>query len=214
MQPVNCVPEHRLLRRRLAGANLYLVGMMGSGKSSVGRILARQLGYRWLDADQVLEASAGRTIPSLFAQEGEEGFRVAETAVLQQTSQWHSCVVSTGGGAVIRPANWGIMRQGVVVWLAAAAELLLKRLGQDPTPRPLLQCPDPVQRLQQLLTARESLYTQADVRVMQTETMTSEVVAAAVLDMLQTRLHGNPGARSELGDNGVPASEKGGRREE
>ena len=192
MQPVNCVPEHHLLRRRLAGANLYLVGMPGSGKSSVGGILARKLAYHWLDADQVLEASAGRTIPSLFAQEGEEGFRVAETAVLRQMGQWHSCVVSTGGGAVIRPANWGIMRQGVVVWLAAAAELLLKRLGQDPTPRPLLQCPDPVQRLQQLLAVRESLYAQADVRVMQTETMTSEAVAAAVLEVLPTALQAPP----------------------
>ena len=179
---------HHLLRQRLAGANLYLVGMMGSGKSSVGRILAQVLGYRWLDADQVLETAAGRTIPALFAQEGEEGFRVVETAVLRQMGQWHSCVVSTGGGVVIRPANWGIMGQGVVVWLAASAQLLLKRLRQDPTPRPLLHCPDPARRLTELLAARESLYAQADVRILQTETMTSEAVAAAVLEALAANL--------------------------
>ena len=192
MEPMNCVPKDRPLRQRLAGTNLYLVGMMGSGKSSVGRILARQLGYRWLDADQVLEAAAGRTIPTLFAQEGEEGFRAMETAVLRQMGQWHSCVVSTGGGVVIRPANWGIMRQGVVVWLAAAADLLLKRLRQDPTPRPLLQCPDPARRLTELLAARESLYAQADVRIVQTGTMTSEAVAAAVVEALTTSLRPRP----------------------
>ena len=182
------VPESPPLRQRLAGANVYLVGMMGSGKSSVGRILARKLAYRWLDADQVLEAAAGRAIPTLFAQEGEGGFRVMETAVLGQIGQWHSCVVSTGGGVVIRPANWGVMRQGVVIWLAAAAEVLVERLRQDSTPRPLLQCADPVRRLQQLLAAREPLYAQADARVVQTGTMTAEAVAAAVLEALSTAL--------------------------
>ncbi|HBP53332.1 MAG TPA: shikimate kinase [Synechococcus sp. UBA8638] len=185
---MNCAPEYRPLRQQLAGANLYLVGMMGCGKSSAGKILARKLGYRWLDADQVLETAAGRTIPTLFAQEGEEGFRAMETDVLGQIGQWHSCVVSTGGGVVIRPANWGIMRQGVVVWLAASAELLLERLRQDPTPRPLLQCPDPARRLKHLLAARESLYAQADARIVQTEAMTSEAVAAAVLEALTMAL--------------------------
>ncbi|MCY4235077.1 MAG: shikimate kinase, partial [Cyanobacteria bacterium MAG CAR2_bin_4] len=171
---MNCAPEYGPIRRQLAGANVYLVGMMGCGKSSTGKVLARKLGYRWLDTDQVLETTAGRTIPALFAQEGEEGFRAMETDVLRQIGQWHSCVVSTGGGVVIRPANWGIMHQGVVVWLAAAAELLLKRLGQDPTPRPLLRCPDPARRLKDLLAARDPLYAQADVRIVQTGTMTSE----------------------------------------
>ena len=185
---MNCAPKYRPLRRRLAGANLYLVGMMGCGKSSTGKVLARKLGYRWLDADQVLETAAGRPIPALFAQEGEEGFREMETDVLRQIGQWHSCVVSTGGGVVIRPANWGIMRQGVVVRLAAAADLLLKRLRQDPTPRPLLQCPDPVRRLEDLLAVREPLYAQADMRIVQTGTMTSEAVAAAVLTALAMSL--------------------------
>ena len=185
---MNCAPQYRHLRQRLAGANIYLVGMMGSGKSSVGRTLAQLLSYRWLDADQVLETATGCTIPTLFAQENEEGFRSMETAVLQQIGQWHSCVVSTGGGVVIRPANWGVMRQGVVIWLAAPEELLLKRLRQDPTPRPLLQCADPVQRLKELLAARESLYAQADVRIVQTETMTTEVVAAALLEDLANSL--------------------------
>jgi len=189
---MNCAPEYRPLRQQLAGANLYLVGMMGCGKSSTGKVLARKLGYRWLDADQVLETAAGRTIPALFAQEGEEGFRAMETDVLRQIGQWHSCVVSTGGGVVIRPANWGVMRQGVVVWLAAAAELLLKRLRQDPVPRPLLRCPDPARRLKDLLAARESLYAQADMRIVQTGTMPCETVSAAVLEALTMALQAPP----------------------
>ena len=187
---MNCVPQYRPLRQRLSGANLYLVGMMGSGKSSVGKTMAQRLGYGWLDADQVLEAATGRTISTLFVQEGEEGFRAMETTVLHQMGQWHSCVVSTGGGVVIRPANWGVMRQGVVIWLAATTELLLQRLRQDPTPRPLLQCPEPARRLQELLAAREPLYAQADVQIVQTGTMTSEAVAAAVLEALTTSLGG------------------------
>ncbi len=201
---MNRARNYRPLRQRLAGANLYLVGMMGSGKSSAGRIMARLLGYRWLDADQVLETAAGRTIPTLFAQEGEEGFRTMETAVLRQVGQWHSCVVSTGGGVVVRPGNWRIMRQGVIIWLTASAELLLKRLRQDPTPRPLLQCADPAQRLRELLAARESFYAQADVRITQTETMTSEAVAAAVLDALPMALqapsHGDKGPSTDQCD--------------
>lgn len=189
---MNRVPKHRLLRQQLAGANVYLVGMMGSGKSRVGRILAQLLSYHWLDADQVLEAATGCGIPTLFAQEGEEGFRAAETAVLRQIGQWHSCVVSTGGGVVIRPANWGVMHQGVVIWLAASRDLLLKRLRQDPTPRPLLQCPDPAQRLTALLAVREPLYAQADVRIVQTGTMTAEGVADAVLTALPKRLQALP----------------------
>ncbi len=185
---MDCVPQYGALRQQLAGANLYLVGMMGCGKSRVGQILAQLLGYRWLDADQVLETVTGRRISTLFAQEGEEGFRRLETAVLGQIGQWHSSVVSTGGGAVIRPANWGVMHQGVVIWLAAPGELLLKRLQQDSTPRPLLQVPNPAQRLQELLAARERFYAQADMSIMQTETMTPEAVAAALLEALPTHV--------------------------
>ena len=116
--------SHASLARRLEGLNLYLVGMMGTGKSAVGRPLAEALGYRFIDADTVLEQAAGRTIPDIFASDGETGFRALETAVLGQISSWHSLVVATGGGVVTRPENWGHLHQGVVVWLDAPAELL------------------------------------------------------------------------------------------
>ena len=180
------------LPRRLQGINLYLVGMMGTGKSSVGRPLAEALGYRFLDADQVLEQAAGRPIPEIFETEGEAGFRELESAVLDQIAGWHSLVVATGGGVVTRPLNWGHLRQGVVIWLDAPASLLLSRLQADPTPRPLLAAADPEGRLTALLEARLPLYAQADLRVEQQPGDDPAAVAARVLDALPTILRDGP----------------------
>jgi shikimate kinase len=180
--------EHPELARRLQGLNLYLVGMMGSGKSAVGRPLAEALGYRFIDADQVLEGAAGRPIPEIFAADGEEGFRQLETSVLDQISGWHSLVVATGGGVVTRPQNWGHMHQGVVVWLDAPESLLLRRLSQDPTPRPLMAAADPAERLTALLAVRRPLYAQADLRITQKDGDSPESVAALILQELPTIL--------------------------
>lgn len=171
------------LARRLKGLNLYLVGMMGAGKSAVGRPLARALGYRFIDADTSLEQAAGCTIPEIFAEAGEEGFRALESAVLDQLAGWHSLVVATGGGVVTRPVNWGHLRQGVVIWLDAPEAVLLARLRADPTPRPLLADPDPAGRLSQLLAERRPLYAQADLHIGQ-GMESPEGVAAQVLEAL------------------------------
>jgi shikimate kinase len=175
------------LVRRLRGLNLYLVGMMGAGKSAVGRPLARALGYRFIDADAAVERSAGRTIPQIFAADGEEGFRALETAVLDQLAQWHSLVVATGGGVVTRPVNWGHLRQGVVIWLDAPEGVLLQRLRADATPRPLLADPDPAGRLRDLLERRRPLYAQADLHVSQA-TESPEGVASRVVEALPALL--------------------------
>lgn len=175
------------LVRRLCGLNLYLVGMMGAGKSAVGRPLARALGYRFIDADDALERSAGRTIPQIFASDGEEGFRALETAVLNELAQWHSLVVATGGGVVTRPVNWGHLHQGVVIWLDAPEAVLLQRLRADPTPRPLLADPDPQDRLRHLLELRRPLYAQADLHLSQ-GLESPEGVAHRVLEALPSLL--------------------------
>ncbi|MFM8258923.1 MAG: shikimate kinase [Vulcanococcus sp.] len=175
------------LRQRLEGLNLYLVGMMGSGKSTAGRALASQLGYRFLDADHSLEQVAGRSIADIFASEGEAGFRQLESAVLNQIASWHSLVVATGGGVVTRPENWGQMRQGVVIWLDAPDALLLQRLSADPTPRPLLAAEDPAARLAALMAQRRPLYAQADLHIVQ-QAGTPEQVARQVLEALPTIL--------------------------
>jgi shikimate kinase len=171
------------LRQRLEGLNLYLVGMMGSGKSTAGRHLAEALGYRFIDADSTLEQAAGRSIPELFASDGEAGFRELEAAVLNQIASWHSLVVATGGGVVTRPQNWGQLRQGVVIWLDAPEELLLQRLAADPTPRPLMASTDPGERLAQLLAQRRPLYAQADLHILQ-DGRGPEAVAQQVIEAL------------------------------
>ncbi|MEB3307707.1 MAG: shikimate kinase [Cyanobacteriota bacterium] len=158
-------PTHGQLAGRLEGMNLYLVGMMGAGKSAAGRPLADALGYRFVDVDTALEQVAGQSIEEIFNHEGEAAFRALETAVLAQITGWHSLVVATGGGAVTRPENWGHLRQGLVVWLDAEPALLLQRLNADPTPRPLLRSEDRDARLQALLEQRRPLYAQADLRV-------------------------------------------------
>ena len=195
-EPAVTAPTHAELARRLEGLNLYLIGMMGTGKSAVGRPLAEALGYRFIDADTVLEQAAGRTIPEIFASDGEAGFRALETAVLGQISGWHSLVVATGGGVVTRPENWGHMHQGVVVWLEAPGELLLQRLRADPTPRPLLQTPDPAARLEALLAARAPLYAQADLTVRQSGEP-PEAVAAQVLAGLPALIKERPTAPAQ-----------------
>jgi shikimate kinase len=192
-EPTVTAPSHTALARRLEGLNIYLVGMMGTGKSAVGRPLAEALGYRFIDADAVLEQAAGRTIPEIFASDGEAGFRALETAVLGQISGWHSLVVATGGGVVTRPENWGHMHQGVVVWLDAPAELLLQRLGADPTPRPLMQAADPAARLETLLAERRPLYAQADLTILQAGEP-PEAVAAQVLAGLPALIKERPTA--------------------
>ena len=174
---------HAALRQRLEGLNLYLVGMMGSGKSTAGRHLADLLGYRFLDADTSIEQVAGRSIPDLFASEGESGFRALEAAVLNQIASWHSLVVATGGGVVTRPENWGQLHQGVVIWLDAPDALLLERLSSDPTPRPLLQADDPAARLATLLAERRPLYAQADLHIRQ-DGRPADQVASQILEAL------------------------------
>jgi shikimate kinase len=186
-------PSHADLASRLAGINVYLVGMMGAGKSAVGRPLAEALGYRFLDADTALEQAAGRSIPTVFAEDGEEGFRTLETAVLDGIAGFHSLVVATGGGVVTRPVNWGHLQQGVVVWLDAPEALLLERLRADPTPRPLLDDPDPAARLAVLLASRRPLYAQADLHVSQSDGP-PEAVARQVLEALPGILRERPSA--------------------
>ena len=153
------------LQAALRGTSIYLVGMMGAGKTTVGRELANQLGYRFLDTDTSIEAIAKTTIPDIFAQQGETAFRDLESQVLQELSQYPRMVIATGGGIVVRQTNWRDLRNGIVVWLDVPAAILVDRLKADETPRPLLQTDDPVATLNDLLEQRRSRYALADVCV-------------------------------------------------
>ena len=171
------------LKQRLGGRSLYLVGMMGSGKTSTGRPLAERLGYGFVDADAVIEQAAGCSIPEIFERDGEAGFRKLESQVLSAISQRHSLVVATGGGVVTQQENWGLLHSGIVIWLDVVPDQLLQRLKADSTVRPLLQTDDPEAALNALLNERRSLYAEADLTVVINEE-TPETVADGILQLL------------------------------
>lgn len=149
---------------RLQGLSVYLIGMMGSGKSSVGKILARELGYRFFDTDDLIERVAGESVSSIFACQGEPAFRDLETQVLSQLAGCIRSAIATGGGIVLARKNWSYLHQGLTIWLDAPPEVLLERLRYDRS-RPLLQAPDPAAKLTELLAQRRPLYARADLRV-------------------------------------------------
>ena len=175
------------LKQRLAGRSLYLVGMMGSGKTSTGRPLAERLGYGFVDADAVIEQAAGCSIPDIFDRDGEAGFRSLESQVLNAISQRHSLVVATGGGVVTQPENWGMLHSGIVIWLDVVPDQLLQRLNADSTVRPLLQTNDPEAALNALLNERRPLYAEADLTVVINDE-TPEAVADGILQLVPSLL--------------------------
>ena len=175
------------LKQRLGGRSLYLVGMMGSGKTSTGRPLAERLGYGFVDADAVIEQAAGCGIPEIFDRDGEAGFRSLESQVLSAISQRHSLVVATGGGVVTQPENWGLLHSGIVIWLDVVPDQLLQRLNADRTVRPLLQTADPEAAVNALLNERRPLYAEADLTVVINEE-TPETVADGILQLLPSLL--------------------------
>ena len=175
------------LKQRLSGRSLYLVGMMGSGKTSTGRPLAERMGYGFVDADAVIEQAAGCSIPEIFERDGEAGFRSLESQVLNAISQRHSLVVATGGGVVTQPENWGVLHSGIVIWLDVVPDQLMQRLKADSTVRPLLQTADPEADLKALLNKRKPLYAEADLTVVINDE-TPDAVADGILQLLPSLL--------------------------
>jgi shikimate kinase len=153
------------LQEQLKGINIYLIGMMGAGKTTVGQLLAKQLGYRFIDTDDLISKATHQSISDIFATEGEEAFRDIESQVLSQLCAYKKFVIATGGGIILKQMNWSYLRHGIIIWLNVPVEELLNRLKEDTT-RPLLQHPDPLQQLQTLLEKRKSLYAQADLEIM------------------------------------------------
>lgn len=139
-------------------ARLILIGMMGSGKSTIGQLLAHHLGARFVDCDRVLEERSGVSVATIFELEGEAGFRKREAALIDELTQEDRLILATGGGAVLSEQNRRHMHErGLVVYLEATLEELLRRLKSDRS-RPLLNGEDRTQRVAQLLAARAPLY--------------------------------------------------------
>jgi shikimate kinase len=146
--------------------SIFLVGLMGAGKSTIGRHLAKSLGLEFVDSDHEIERRTGASIPLIFDVEGEAGFRQREKKIIDELSQRTGIVLATGGGVVLDPDNRACLRErGTVIYLYATAEQLLVRTSKDRN-RPLLQTADPRGRLQELLSSRDTLYREvADVVV-------------------------------------------------
>jgi shikimate kinase/3-dehydroquinate synthase len=161
-------------------AHLYLVGNMGSGKTTIGEQVAQRLGMSFTDLDRDIEGMTGQTVAELFAQRGEEAFRQLEREALARTIILMDTVVATGGGVVLREENRALMRRkGWVIYLRASPETLWQRL-QHATDRPLLRTESPSETLQAIAQAREPLYQEAD-WVIDTDALAPEEVADAIV---------------------------------
>lgn len=164
--------------------NIFLVGLMGAGKSTVGRQLGKSLKKDFVDCDKAIEERTGVNISLIFELEGEEGFRKREQAMLDDLTQRDNIVLATGGGAVLSEQNRAfLMSRGFVVFLNAPVELLVERTARDRN-RPLLQTEDPAARIAALLEAREPLYQQ----VADTVVATGRRSARYVVKEIQRRL--------------------------
>ncbi|MEO0645974.1 MAG: shikimate kinase [Cyanobacteria bacterium J06650_10] len=152
------------LKQELKKTNLYLVGMMGAGKTTIGRKLANRLGYHFFDTDALIEQATGQKVTDLFASGGETAFREIETQVLSQVATHTNLVVATGGGIVTQQMNWSYLHHGVVLWLDVPIPVLISRLSNDTT-RPLLKGVDLPTKLKDLMAERGERYAQADIRI-------------------------------------------------
>jgi shikimate kinase len=179
----NDVPLETKVSRLLAGRTLVMVGMMGAGKSSVGRRLANRLGMAFVDADSEIELAANASIPEIFEQHGEAYFRDGERRVIQRLLDGRPKVLATGGGAFIQPeTRAAIQATAISIWLNADRELLLSRVKRRSN-RPLLKTEDPAATIDKLIAERYPVYAEADIQV-QSRDVAHDVVIDDILEAL------------------------------
>jgi shikimate kinase len=198
---------HTATRQRRTSGNVFLVGLMGAGKTSVGKLLAKRLGKAFCDCDQEIESATGVRIPVIFEIEGEAGFRARETKMLAELVARSDIVLATGGGAVLSAENRALLSgNGIVVYLRAAASDLWHRTRHDKN-RPLLKTGEPLARLEQLHAERDPLYSSlADVIV-----DSGSQSVASLVQRVEQQLHRHAtagrgeGPRRMAGTSGKPS---------
>ncbi len=185
-------PDPAALRAAIGSRAIVLVGMMGSGKSSVGRRLASRLGLPFVDADAEIETAAGMTIAEIFAQRGEAEFRDGERRVISRILTTRSpLVLATGGGAFMNAETRArIADLGVSIWLKAEPEVLMRRVRRN-AKRPLLQTADPEETLRRMLREREPVYALADLTLVSRDDP-HDVVVGAAIKSLERHLRADP----------------------
>jgi len=169
------------LAERLAGRPLVLVGMMGAGKTTVGRRVASRLGRQFLDSDEEIEKAAQMSVPEIFEQRGEPEFRAGETRVIARVLKQQGVVLATGGGAFINAETRALVKaEAVSVWLRAEVDILFERVSRRSN-RPLLKTANPRATLEKLIEERYPIYAEADVTVVSRD-VPQDVVAGDVID--------------------------------
>lgn len=179
--------DHSMDKSWVLHRTVVLVGMMGSGKTAIGRTLSQVLDVPFVDSDAEIEAAANASISEIFAKSGEPFFRDREAEVIARLLQSEPCILSTGGGAYLATRNRAVIsRRGVAVWLDADLELLWERVRHNDT-RPLLRTPDPRATLGEIFEARAPIYEQADLRVTPDPKFSIDEMTDEVLRVLATR---------------------------
>ncbi len=182
-------PESATRLANLGTRSIVLVGMMGAGKSSIGRRLASDLNLPFVDADAAIESAAGMSIPEIFEAHGEPYFRSGEARVIARLLESGPQVLASGGGAFINPQTRELIRaRGVSVWLKADLDVLLRRIKRR-SDRPLLRTDDPERTLQRLIEERYPIYAEADVTI-QSRDVSHEAIVADIMAGLAERLAG------------------------
>ena len=169
---------------------------MGSGKSTLGQLLATQLNYRFFDTDTLIETVARQSITEIFDRDGEETFRQIESQVLAEVSAYRRCAIATGGGIILKRMNWSYLRHGIIVWLDVPIDQLCDRLQGDTT-RPLLSNTDLKAKLDRLFEERRDLYHQADVHLIVEPGELPEETVKKAIDAITQRLEIDEKERDE-----------------
>ncbi len=196
--------EAQAIHERLGSRPIVFVGMMGSGKSAIGRMVAEALKLRFVDSDAEIVAAAGMSIPEIFARFGEEHFRGGEKRVVHRLLAEGPLVLSLGGGAFMpQETRDEIAAKAISVWLKADIELLLSRVMRRPKARPLLQTADPKATLAELLHKREPVYALADIHV-ESSRLSKKETRDDVLHALGLWLESHPQRRHQVSASDTP----------
>ncbi len=166
--------------------SIALIGFMGTGKTAVGKVLAAKLGKEFVELDSLIEQKAGKSIPEIFQQDGEIGFRELEIEVAKEASNQKNTVITCGGGIVLYKINIDRLKKGcIIIYLTAAPDIILKRLSNDQNERPLLDLPDRASQIKGLLRFRQPFYeSAADIKI-DTSKLNTESVAERIMAKLK-----------------------------